>query len=89
MTTLTWEVTTEIMYCEGCNDRIITSKNHSLRTILKDFQPPTPGVEECDNDLFACDDNESPIPASAWKNFFETSSASKYMRLQPFPKDAW
>lgn len=48
-----------------------------------------PGGEECDNDLFACDDNESPINASSWKVFFEASSTSKYMRLQPFPEDAW
>jgi len=45
------------------------------------------GGEECDNDLFACDDNESPINASSWKVFFEASSTSKYMRLQPFPEE--
>ncbi|CAJ1409400.1 unnamed protein product [Effrenium voratum] len=46
------------------------------------------GGEDC---LVTCDSKDSPISGSMWKSFFEASSISKFMRLQPFPAegDPW
>lgn len=45
------------------------------------------GGEDCSQRLFACDDPESPISKAQWKAFFDASSASRFLRLQPFPAD--